>query len=143
MAIIRELKKEDLWNGFIKSLDTLSHASDIDRARAEEVFEEIDANRNHVIIVAEVDGRIVGSGTLIIEQKFIHKGGLVGHIEDWVIDKEFQGRGIGRKITERMLEIARERGCYKTILDCKPNLESYYKNMGFRENEMAMRLDHA
>ena len=95
--IIRELKKEDLWNGFLKSLDSLKLASDIDKTKAEEVFEKINSNPDYIIAVAEIEGKIVGSTTLLIESKFIHQGGLVGHIEDVSVDKDFQGKKIGEK----------------------------------------------
>jgi glucosamine-phosphate N-acetyltransferase len=36
--IIRELKKEDLWNGFLISLDSLKEASNIDKNKAEMIF---------------------------------------------------------------------------------------------------------
>ena len=37
---------------------------------------------------------IIGSTTLLIEQKFIHDGGKVGHIEDVVTRKGYEGFGI-------------------------------------------------
>ncbi len=92
--IIRELKKEDLWNGFLTTLDSLRQASDIDKNKAEEIFEKINSNPDHIVAVAELDGKIVGATTLLIEPKFIHKGGVVGHIEDVAIDKKFQGQKI-------------------------------------------------
>jgi len=73
--IIRELKEEDLWNGFLKSLDSLKEASSIDTDRAKSIFKKIDSNPDHIIAVAEIDGRIVGSITLLIETKFIHNEG--------------------------------------------------------------------
>ena len=51
-----------------------------------------------MIFVAILDGKVVGSTTLLIEPKFIHNGGLVGHIEDVVVNKEFQGQKIGEEI---------------------------------------------
>ena len=60
-VVIRELKKEDLWNGFLESLDSLKQASDIDKKKADGIFEKIDANPDHIIAVAEIEGKIVGS----------------------------------------------------------------------------------
>ena len=140
--IIRELKKDDLWNGFLTSLDSLRQASDIDKEKAEEIFEKINSNSDHIIAVAELDGKIVGSTTLLIEQKFIHKGGLVGHIEDVVVDKNFQGQKIGEKIMKYLLEIAKNRGCYKTILDCTDDVKPFYEKLGFKSIANELRFDH-
>ena len=114
---IRELREEDLWNGFLKSLDSLREASSIDADKAKSIFKKIDSNPDHIIAVAEADGRIIGSTTLLIETKFIHNGGLVGHIEDVVVDKEHQGKKIGEKIMKFLIEISKKRGCYKIILE--------------------------
>ena len=56
-VIIRELKEADLWNGFLKSLDSLKQASNIEKSKAKEIFEKINANPDHIIAVAELDGK--------------------------------------------------------------------------------------
>jgi len=140
--IIRELKKDDLWNGFLTTLDSLRKASDLDRNKAEKIFEKINSNPDHIIVVAELDGKIVGSTTLVIEPKFIHKGGLVGHIEDVVVDKNFQGQKIGEKIMKYLLEFAKNRGCYKTILDSTDDVKPFYEKLGFKHIANELRFDH-
>jgi glucosamine-phosphate N-acetyltransferase len=140
--IIRELKEVDLWNGFLKSLDSLKQASNIEKSKAKEIFEKIDSNPDHIIAVAEFDGKIVGATTLLIESKFIHDGGLVGHIEDVVVDKEHQGQKIGEKIMNYLIEIAKNRGCYKTILDCTDDVKPFYEKLGFKQVANELRLDN-
>ncbi len=139
---IRELRKEDLGNGFLITLDSLRQTSDIERNKAEEIFEKINSNPDHIIAVAELDGKIVGSTTLLIEPKFIHGGGLVGHIEDVVVDKNFQGQKIGEKIMKFLLEFAKNRGCYKTILDCTDDVKPFYEKLGFKHIANELRFDH-
>jgi len=140
--IIRELRKEDIWNGFLKSLDSLKPASNIEKSKAESIFEKININPDHIIAVAELDGKIVGSTTLIIESKFIHDGGLVGHIEDVVVNKEFQGQKIGEKIMIYLIEIAKKRGCYKTILNCTEDVKPFYEKLGFKQVANELRFDN-
>jgi glucosamine-phosphate N-acetyltransferase len=139
---IRKLRIEDLQNGFLTSLDSLRKASDIDKSKAEEIFKKIDSNPDYIIAVAELDGKIVGSTTLLIEQKFIHQGGLVGHIEDVVVNKNFQGQKIGQKIMKYLLEIAKKQGCYKTILDCTDDVRPFYEKLGFKQVASELRFDH-
>ena len=140
--IIRKLKKEDIQNGFLITLDSLRQASNIETKKAEEIFEKINANSNHIIAVAEVEGKIVGATTLLIEPKFIHDGGIVGHIEDVVVDKNYQGQRIGEKIMKYILEIAKNQGCYKTILDCTEDVKSFYEKLGFKHAANELRFDH-
>jgi glucosamine-phosphate N-acetyltransferase len=139
---IRELQKKDLQNGFLTTLDSLKQTSNMDKNKAEEVFETINSNPNHIIVIAELDGKVVGTTTLLIEPKFIHDGGLVGHIEDVVVGKKFQGQKIGNEIVKFLLEVAKNRGCYKTILNCTEDVKEFYEKMGFKHTANELRFDH-
>lgn len=139
---IRKLQKDDLWNGFLQTLDSLRQASNTDKKTAEKIFDKINSNPDHIIAVAIIEGKIVGSTTLLIETKFIHNGGKVGHIEDVVVDKEHQRKGIGEKIVIYLLRYAKDQGCYKTILDCADDVKPFYEKLGFKHNANALRFDH-
>ena len=140
--IIRKIKEGDLNMGFLESLDSLKTASNLSNEKAKEILKKITDNPNNVIFVAVLDNKVVGSTTLIIEQKFIHDGGLVGHIEDVVVSKEHEGRGIGFKIMQAALEYAKNQGCYKTILDCDDKVRPFYERLGFKRHSNGMRFDH-
>ena len=139
---IRKLQKEDLQKGFLTTLDSLRITSNIDKNKAEEVFEKINSDPNHIIAIAELDEKIIGSATLLIEPKFIHDGGLVGHIEDVVVDKNFQGQKIGNEIIKFLLEFAKNQGCYKTILNCTDDVKEFYKKIGFILSANELRFNH-
>jgi len=140
--IIRELKREDLWKGFFTSLDSLRQTSSIDQNIANNIFDKIQENPEHIIMVALNDDKVVGAATLLIEFKFIHNGGKVGHIEDVAVDKNYQGQGIGEKIIKNLLTLAKTKGCYKTILDCVNDVKPFYEKLGFKHNSNALRFDH-
>ena len=140
--IIREIEEDDLEKGFLETLDFLRNASDLDKNKAKEILKKIKQNTNHIIYVAIDNKKIVGSTTLLIEQKFIHDGGLVGHIEDVVVRKDYEGKGIGIKLVTSMLERAKEKNCYKTILDCKDDVKQFYERIGFKRESNGMRYDH-
>ena len=139
---VRELQKDDLFKGFLTSLDSLRQASDIEKNTAEKIFEKINNNPDHIIAVAEKDQKVVGSATLLLETKFIHNGGVVGHIEDVVVDKNFQGQKIGEKIIKYLLDVAKNQGCYKTILDCTDEVKPFYEKLGFKQVASELRFDH-
>ena len=141
--IIREIEEDDLENGFLETLDFLRNASDLDKNKANEILKKIKQNPNHIIHVAIDNKKIVGSTTLLIEQKFIHDGGLVGHIEDVVVRKDYEGNGIGIKLVTSLLECAKEKNCYKTILDCKDDVKQFYERIGFKHESNGMRYDHS
>ena len=139
---IRDIVESDIKNGFLESLDYLRNASNLNKEAATNILKKVIANPDHIIQVAEIDGKIVGSTTLLIEQKFIHNAGKVGHIEDVVVSKEFEGRGIGMKLVRSLLKKAEIMNCYKTILDCNDELIPFYERIGFRKESNQMRIDH-
>ena len=139
---IREIEEDDLEKGFLETLDFLRNTSGLDKNNAKEILKKIKQNPNHIIYVAIDDKKIIGSTTLLIEQKFIHDGGLVGHIEDVVVRKDYERNGIGVKLVTSMLERAKEKNCYKTILDCKDDVKQFYEKIGFKRESNCMRYDH-
>jgi len=64
-VIIRELQKEDLLKGFLTTLDSLRQASNIEKNKADKIFDKIENNPDHIIVVALVDEKIVGAATLL------------------------------------------------------------------------------
>ena len=120
----------------------LRNTGDLDKNKANEILKKIKQNPDHIIHVAIDNKKIVGSTTLLIEQKFIHDGGLVGHIEDVVVRKDCEGKGIGIKLVTSLLERAKEKNCYKTILDCKDDVKQFYERIGFKRESNGMRYDH-
>ena len=141
--IIREIEEDELKNGFLETLDFLRNTGDLDKNKANEILKKIKQNPDHIIHVAIDNKKIVGSTTLLIEQKFIHDGGLVGHIEDVVVRKDCEGKGIGIKLVTSLLERAKEKNCYKTILDCKDDVKQFYERIGFKRESNCMRYDHS
>ena len=140
--IIREIQEGDVEKGFLESLDFLRKASDVDKSKANDILKKIIQDQNHIIHVAVDGDKIVGSTTMLIEQKFIHDGGLVGHIEDVVVRKDYEGKGIGMKLVISLLDVAKEKKCYKTILDCKDDVKQFYERIGFKHESNGMRFDY-
>ena len=89
---------------------------------------------NHFIYLIKYDNNIVGMGTIFIENKIIHNFGSVGHIEDIVIDENFRGLGLGRKIITFLVDIGKKNKCYKIILNCNDANVNFYKKFGFNSN---------
>lgn len=139
---IRQLQEKDLFNGFLESLDSLRKASDLSPKKAKLIFKKMKSIPDHIIYVAVLDSKVIGAATIFVEPKFIHNGGMVGHIEDVVVSKEHQGEGIGLKLINALIQYAKKKGCYKTVLDCTDEVMPFYKKLGFKHFSNSMRIDH-
>ena len=95
---------------------------------------------NYIYVYLENDIPI-GIITLIVEQKLIHQGKCVGHIEDLVVDKNNNGKGIAKELVNHCINIAKANNCYKIILDCKESLEPFYNKLEFKKQGICMRKE--
>ncbi|RLF98618.1 MAG: GNAT family N-acetyltransferase [Thaumarchaeota archaeon] len=139
---IRLAREEDLPQ-LISILSQLNpRAERCNLERAKEVLRELSKSGQQFLMVCEVSGKIVGTAELVIKHNLTHGGRPYGYIENVVVDEDYRGKGVGNKLIESCIKIAREKGCYKLILTCKDDLVKWYGKFGFREfGEKALRLD--
>lgn len=136
---IRPMFATDLKRGFLEALSSLKPV-ELTEEEALEVFRR--RMRYQVqTYVAILQDKVVGTATLLIEPKFIHHGGVTGHIEDVAIHKSYQSLGLGAALVRHLLEVCRQEGCYKVILDCAAAVIPFYEKLGFSRWEQAMRID--
>lgn len=134
----RKLYFLDYYKNYFYLLQQLTKAPVVTTDQFNDQLEIINKNPFHHIYVLEENNKIICTGTLIIEPKFIHNCGLVGHIEDIIVDENYNGLGIGGKLIEHLTEIAKRTGCYKVILNCSTNVEKFYKKCGYDINGNCM-----
>ena len=89
--------------------------------------------QNHNIFLYLENNIIVGGITLIIEEKIIHSGGKVGHIEDFVVLDIYRNKGIGSLLYNYVKILCEQNKCYKIILDCNELIENYYIKKLFKK----------
>ncbi|XP_021908708.1 glucosamine 6-phosphate N-acetyltransferase [Carica papaya] len=138
---IRKLEISDKAKGFIELLAQLSICNSVSDKEFEERFREISAlNDDHLICVIEDHnlGKIVATGSVFIEKKFLRNCGKVGHIEDVVVDTNARGKQLGKRIVEFLVDHARSMGCYKVILDCSVENKAFYEKCGLEHKGIQM-----
>lgn len=140
---IRKLHKGDYHKGY---LDLLCELSDTITEKNENmfinIFEQVQRNPNHHIYVLEdiTTDTLIGNATLLIEPKFIHNGKNVGHIEDVVVSKKAQSKGLGKCLILYLTTFMEEMNCYKFILDCSVNVQTFYSKCGYATKAIQMSL---
>jgi len=98
-----------------------------------------------VVTAPNLDGtgeKIVASGTLMLERKFVHNMGIVGHVEDVAVGRDQKGKKMGLRILEALLYAATAKGCYKTIVNCTESNEAFHAQCGFSKEGSQMVLHH-
>ncbi|CAG8574387.1 7164_t:CDS:2, partial [Scutellospora calospora] len=130
---IRPLSSKDYEKGFLQLLTVLTVVGDISKAQFLERFHYLKAHNHEyfTLVIVSPEDRIIGAGTIFIERKFIRNTGLVGHIEDIVVDEKQQGKKLGLRIIQALKYIGMKTGCYKVILDCDEKNVPFYQKCGF------------
>lgn len=103
-----------------------------------QIYRTIQNDPNLQIWVMRDEQRIVATGTLLVEQKLYRNGQRVGHIEDICVDPAIHGKGLGRQMVNKLVEIAKSNQCYKVILDCASDKEKFYEKCGFEHTNSQM-----
>jgi NDP-sugar pyrophosphorylase family protein len=140
---IRKLNKDDYSKGY---LDVLCELSNTISVKNEElftsVFEKVHSSNNHhiYVLVDMISNTIIGSATLLVEPKFIHNGKNVGHIEDVVISKKAQSKGLGKSLIMYLTTFMSDMNCYKFILDCSESVHTFYSKCGYDSKAIQMSL---
>lgn len=133
---IRAISLED--EAVLQLLHELSPTIVLDSNRFQDFVKNLPSNQS--ILVLEENAEIIAVGSLLVEQKLIHKFGSVGHIEDVVVSKRFQGKGYGKILMEHLVQLAKVMKCYKCILNCSSENISFYEKCGFQKNQLQMAM---
>lgn len=139
---LRALRRSDYDSGFLDCLRVLTTVGDISEEKFQKQYDNMVAREDYYIIVIEDTSReknsVVATGALIVEHKFIHSLGKVGHIEDIAVAKDQQGKKLGLRLIQALDFVAEKIGCYKSILDCSDANEGFYVKCGFRRAGLQM-----
>lgn len=112
---MRPLRRTDFHNNFLDVLRVLTSVGDVSAARWHARYDWMVSQRDSYFILVVLDGsdKIVGTGALVVERKFIHNLGSVGHIEDIAVARDQQGKKLGLRIIQALDFVAEGVGCYK------------------------------
>ena len=102
-------------------------------APSREELENLLANKNCYLLIAEADETIAGMLSLVVVDI---PTGRKAWIEDVVVDATFRGQNIGVELVEKAKEIAAEIGAKKLYLTSNPSREAahrLYAKCGFEK----------
>lgn len=123
---------EALVDAFARLIPQLSKSSPPPSA---EQLDEMVRSEASDVLVARLDGEIVGTLTLVT---FRIPTGVRAWIEDVVVDDGARGHGVGDQLNRMALELARERGAKTVDLTSRPSREAanrLYQRIGFQPRD--------
>ena len=108
-------------------------------------LKEINANpRNGMVVVGEIDGRVVATCQLVIYCNLIRTPRVKAQVDSVVVDSAYRGRGIGKSMMGWCLAKLRERNCARIIVATAYTREvahKLYSRLGFVQSGYSFVLD--
>ena len=89
--MMRPLSLGDFHRGFLPLLSQLTTVGEVAEEQWQKRFNRMLSMQDTYLVTVIEDtttGQVVGSATLVVEDKFIHNCGRVGRVEDVVVSKE-------------------------------------------------------
>lgn len=114
-----------------------------DAGAYERAFAAIEADPNHEILVAELEGAVAGFLQLSYLPHLTYTGGWRAQIEGVRVDPSIRSRGIGRALIGEAVDRARTRGCHLVQLTTdqrRPDAIRFYEGLGFEPSHVGMKL---
>ena len=151
---IRKLEKNDFFKGYLELLYNLSPnytENGLTYNKFKKYLKNIEKYNQYHYVIDNISNShsindmiskyIIGIGSLHILHKFSHNLGKVGQIEDIIIHKDYRINGYGKMLVNYLITVAKEKGCYKVILNCKEENKGFYERLGFsNKNNYQMSL---
>jgi GNAT superfamily N-acetyltransferase len=115
-----------------------------DPSRVEDYWSAVEESRRQRgdVLVADIDGEVVGVCQVIIFQHFQHAGGWCGEIESVHVRSDRRGRGIGTQLLQAAEGLARERGCYRVQLtsrNVREDAHRFYLANGYGQTSQGFK----
>jgi GNAT superfamily N-acetyltransferase len=90
-----------------------------------------------------IEGKIIGRAFLFLVYNDLHPKPY-GLLEDVFVEEKYRGKGIGKELVQKVIEKAKEIGCYKLIATSRferENVHRLYENLGFKKWGYEFRID--
>ena len=129
---IREAVLSD-FDGVIKLLSQLWPNKELNRSALMNIFSASIVSQDNVYLCAKTDGEITGFCSLVVRNSLWQEG-IIGHINELIIDESFRQMGIGAKLLEAASAVAMKKGCKRIELDSafhREDAHRFYESVGF------------
>lgn len=134
-------KKEDI-EGILPLQSQIYRVKELPK-NAHQILEEL-INADYCdVLVAKVDGKVVGSGSIFYFKNPAH-GKPYAFLEGIVVDGAHRGRGIGTALSKYAIDLARAKKCYKIIFTSgrdRARVHKFYEKLGFKKWGLEFRMD--
>lgn len=145
--IIREMKADEL-PAICGLLEEIDQDANMPPSQAQSIWEAMNGYSYYKVFVAEDKAAdppaIVGTFALLIGHNLGHGGKPFAIVENVVVHPDHRGKGVGRRMMEEAMILAKAQGCYKLMLSSDIKREAahrFYDSLGFERHGISFRMN--
>jgi GNAT superfamily N-acetyltransferase len=120
--------------------DSQEDPTDLTAYRA--ALTEIQAKGGSDVLVAELDGEVVGMCQIEVFRHFQRHGGLCAEVESMHVLPSFRGKAIGGRLLDAAVDAADRAGCYRVQLTSnlqRTDAHRFYERHGFAPSHVGFK----
>lgn len=90
------------------------------------------------ILLAKFDNKIVGMASMMLLPRMNRKNPEM-YIPDLIVGKEYQNKGIGKRLVESCIDFAKKNKCYRIRLESgnqRKEAHNFYRKIGFEQSAL-------
>jgi GNAT superfamily N-acetyltransferase len=99
-----------------------------------EIWQQIQRDEKINYLGAYENDQLIATCFLAIIPNFSNQGRPIGFIENVVTDEKWRGKGVGTKLLNKAIAMAKTQNCYKVFLESgitRTGAHAFYKSLGF------------
>lgn len=136
--MIREAKVDDLKE--ILELYLFLHETEVpeESEQLKQTWKKIITDKDHHLIVCEIDGRIVSSCVCVIIPNLTRNVRPYAFVENVVTHEDYRGKGYATDCLNYAKQIAEDNNCYKMMLltgSKRQTTLDFYRNAGYNSSD--------
>lgn len=116
-------------------LEQLWSYKELNHAGLKKMLDHNLASPGHFYIVAASGAQVVGFCSLTVKHNLWLQD-FLGNVDEMVVDGRYRGQGIGKKLMQRITEIAKENNCRQLELESsfpREKAHTFYEELGFEK----------
>ncbi|GAH65191.1 unnamed protein product [marine sediment metagenome] len=144
--LIREARESDLLTIrklTLELIEAMGNTEGIDIKLIAENCQNLLSEDNSHILVAEIEGVVVGFVNFTTRKTILHRG-FSGLIDEIIVAKSYRGKSLGKQLLSSAIEKSRQLGCCEVEVSTeKINIKAreFYRQCGFTERGMFFEID--
>ncbi|NJK78246.1 MAG: GNAT family N-acetyltransferase [Nanoarchaeota archaeon] len=143
VSVVKATKKDiPIILKLLYELDRPTPSNDKEIKMFQNQIKEYFTDSQKIIFLAKHNSKTVGLVSVIFLKR-LNRIKLEMYIPELIVTKELRNSGVGKKIIQHCIALAKKKGCYRIRLESgnqRKESHNFYKNLGFEQSALSFAM---